>query len=232
MSGSPVTIVRVTGDEVAEVLSSSMVQAYKPEAVILDERSAFLDGSAANQYSQFGEDVLIDELFDVIGTTNRWCFEVGASDGRKYSNTKVLREQGWSAVLMEGDGKHLGALNYAADTEDGTCAHWVEIDIDTTIDDVLARDHAPYDMDLGVIDIDGQDYWAWSDMRLYHPRVMLVEYRLRSPEASIPQRYDGGDMNYGQAGRDAIVELGREKGYRALAATPCNVLFAKEELCR
>ena len=143
MSGSPVTIVRVTGDEVAEVLSSSMVQAYKPEAVILDERSAFLDGSAANQYSQFGEDGLIDELFDVIGTTNRWSFEVGASDGRKYSNTKVLREQGWSAVLMEGDGKHLGALNYAADTEDGTCAHWVEIDIDTTIDDVLGRDHAP-----------------------------------------------------------------------------------------
>ncbi len=63
----------------------------------------WLHGKALNVYTQFGEDGLIDAVFDRIGTTNRECFEVGASDGRWYSNTLRLREDGWGAVLMEKD---------------------------------------------------------------------------------------------------------------------------------
>jgi hypothetical protein len=60
-----------------------------------------LQGRWGNEYSQFGEDGLVEAVFELIGTTNKWCFEVGAADGVFYSNTKRLRDQGWSAVLIE-----------------------------------------------------------------------------------------------------------------------------------
>ncbi len=105
--------------------------------------------------------------------------------------------------------------------------HWAKVGTDITIDDILARDQAPYDMDLGVIDIDGQDYWVWSDMTLYAPRVMLVEYAFRNLGDFSPSR--GGE---GQCERSALVDLGTSKGYRALAATPCNVLFVREDVAK
>ncbi len=93
-------------------------------------------------------------------------------------------------------------------------------------------------MDLGVIDIDGQDYWVWDGMERYRPRVMLVEHAAgthdqnkflkRDPTAMfIPEQ---GDSQKGQASFAAIVELGQSKGYTPLAVTHCNVLFCLTEL--
>ena len=102
-------------------------------------------------------------------------------------------------------------------------------------DTVLEAVHAPFDLDLGVIDIDGQDWWVWHDMTAYAPRVMLVECTYRRPLDRVPDRDEpdrdkGGQVH--QAGRDAIIELGEAKGYRAVAATPCNVLFVREDVIR
>ena len=76
-----------------------MVHVYTPEAEVLDEWAEFLVGQESNVHSQFGEDGLLAVLFERIGTENRWCFECGASDGLIYSNTKVLRDDGWSAPI-------------------------------------------------------------------------------------------------------------------------------------
>ena len=201
---------------------------YKPEAVVMDDWSDFLLGHEANVYSQFGEDGLIESLFIRIGAENHWCFECGASDGVLYSNTKVLREAGWSAVLIEKSDKLVVDLTETAKTETNSKVVGMEIDGDTPLDEVLEYAGAPYDMDFGVIDIDGQDYWIWRDMMVFTPRVMLVEYALRNLHSVVVERGGGG----GQSGRDVIVELGESKGYRALAATPCNVLFVREDVIK
>ena len=201
---------------------------YKPEAVVMDNWSDFLLGHEANVHSQFGEDGLIEALFERIGTENRWCFECGASDGVLYSNTKVLREAGWSAVLIEASDKLVVDLRETAATETNSKVVGMEISSDTPLDEVLKYAGAPYDMDFGVIDIDGQDYWIWHDMKVFAPRMMLVEYALRNLHSVVVERGGGG----GQSGRGAIVELGESKGYRALAATPCNVLFVREDVIK
>ena len=204
-----------------------MVHVYTPEFVLLDDWADFLLDHEANVYSQFGEDGLIEALFERIGTENRWCFECGASDGVLYSNTKVLREAGWSAVLIEASDKLVVDLTETAKTETNSKVVGMEISSDTPLDEVLEYAGAPYDMDFGVIDIDGQDYWIWRDMMVFTPRVMLVEYALRNLDPFVYGR--GGK---GQSGRAAIVELGESKGYRALAATPCNVLFVREDVIK
>ena len=193
----------------------------KPVEVFLP----YLEGRAGNEYSQFGEDGLIEAVFEVIGTTNRWCFEVGAADGVFYSNTKRLRDGGWSAVLIESDESKVETLRAYA----SPAVRTIHATVSETmpIDGILAECRAPRDLDLGVIDIDGQDYWAWLDMQLCTPRVMLVEFD------GDPCRNQAFMVKRGGAGQTplkGIQELGEAKGYILMATTAVNALFVKSEL--
>lgn len=210
-----------------------MATKWKPEAVVLDDWAVFLKDTEANVCSQFGEDGLICQVFKRVGTENRWCFECGAADGIEYSNTKVLREAGWSAILMERNGKLAVSLKELAATEHNSRVVGMQIDRDLPLDDVLQYADSPFDLDFGVIDVDGQDWWLWHDMSVYTPRVMLVEYAYRDKDAPVPTRASSSrNGERGQAGLDAIIELGTAKGYRAVAMTPCNVLFVLEDVIR
>lgn len=193
---------------------------------ILDESAKWLDGLQRNDFSQFGEDGLIQAVLERIGETNRWCFEVGAADGEFYSNTKRLRQAGWRAVLIEADDAHYAKL--ASKREPGTFAIQERIKRDS-LDRILAMVNAPKDIDLGIIDIDGQDYWAWLGMEKYKPRVMLVEYMYLNDNFTDPW-FVPPENGEGQAGLEAICELGHRKGYTPIASTYCNVLFARNDV--
>jgi hypothetical protein len=174
----------------------------------------WLHDKAANTYTQFGEDGLIQACLDRVGETNRHCFEVGAADGLFFSNTLRLREMGWAAVLIESDAASFQKLDRDYGNQ-SICIHATATDLDKQIPESFSR--TP---DLGVIDIDGQDYWLWNDMVEIRPRVMLVEIFPRTNLEPIPKR--GGR---GQAGLAAIEELGISKGYDLVATTLCNAIF-------
>lgn len=175
----------------------------------------WLTGKGSNVYTQFGEDGLIAACLDRVGTTNRHCFEIGAADGRFYSNTLQWREQGWHAVLIESSADQFRKLKTEFG-ESSECVHCLATDLDA----VLRTTKLNKRPDLGIIDIDGQDYWLWHDLVEYRPRVMLVEIFTGLPETPAPER--GGA---GQAGLDAIKTLGESKGYQLVATTYCNAVF-------
>jgi hypothetical protein len=187
---------------------------------VLDSHAGWLLGKQANHTSQFGEDGLIEAVFSRIGESNRCCFEVGASDGLLYSNTHTLRCTGWRAVLIEADAELYGRLREQASNKVRTVHERIGA---CSLDSILAYHGMPRDLDLGVIDIDGQDYWAWDGMRVYRPRVMLVEFAYYREADYIPPlgASDAGE----QAGLAAIIGLGEAKGYTAVVKTYCNVLF-------
>ena len=194
-------------------------QTQLSEMIAYDER---LKGKASNVYTQFGEDGLIETVFSEIGCRSKWCFEVGAADGIYFSNTLRLREEDWSAVLIESGAEQYEKLK-SFQAESCFCIHETATDLDRILTDC----GAPLDIDFGVIDIDGQDYWLWHDMEKYQPRVMLVEFHWKDGDDYIPPR----DVeNRNQAGPDAIIDLGRSKGYVAVARTHVNLLFVKEDL--
>lgn len=189
-----------------------------PQSICCVPLVPWLQGKASNVHTQFGEDGLIEAVLHRIGITNRQCFEIGAADGRWYSNTLRLREQGWHAVLIESDPAAFQRLQ--RDFGDvATCIHGRITDLNRCLDGTW-MDHAP---DLGVIDVDGQDWYLWEDLTRYRPRVMLVEI---SPDEwhSVPER--GGR---GQAGLAAMRSLGKDKRYELVATTYCNALFVAEE---
>ena len=187
---------------------------------ILDPRGEFLRGQESG--GQFGEPGLIRALLDRVGETNRFCFEVGASDGRFLSNTLALRDRGWSALLIEGDDKKLADLAGHA-SEKVHCVRQMVAGDD--LDVLLARHGAPADLDFGVIDVDGQDAWLWKRLVLHRPRVLMIEY-----SGHLSSKVPPEGARLGQAGLKEIVELGQSKGYRALVRTNVNALFVLEGL--
>jgi len=190
----------------------------------VDALVPWLDGVARNDTSQFGEDGLIEAVFARIGTTNRWCFEAGASDGLFFSNTKRLRDDGWHAVLVDNDAKQYVSLKEYQSPRVHTFYHHVEVD---SLDRLLSSVGAPSEPDLGVIDVDGQDWWIWNGLIYHSPRVMLVEIHPHNSASPIPllRERDG----HHQAGLDHIVTLGTVKGYTLVARTHCNALFVRSE---
>lgn len=188
-----------------------------PALAVLDPWANFLRGSEGNVTSQNGEDGALAALFARVGTLNRWCFEVGAGDGFHQSNTWALRRCGWEAVLIEADEVLFERLRWFA-CESRLVRERVEGE---ALDRILTEVGAPSNLDLGVIDIDGEDAGLWWRMHQFRPRLMLVEF---NPTGDGVQ---GGTTAY-QAGLDTLAAVGRRKDYRLVARTPHNAVFVDE----
>ena len=188
------------------------------QQVKVDWCEPWLEGKGSNVYSQFGEDGLIAAALERFGEESRWCFECGAGDGITYSNVKRLIDDGWDALLVEQD-----AALYALLEANCPTAHSVHLEATGTSISILLIGHDVTSIDLGVIDIDGQDYWMWQ-LLTWSPRLMLVEFCRHNAEF----RPESG--REGQAGLVPILELGRSKGYRMIAHTHVNVLFVRNDV--
>lgn len=183
------------------------------ERVTTDPRFDYLEGAKRNVYSQFGEDGLIEALFAEHPPRSRWCFEVGAADGRFFSNTLCLREQGWNAVLIEKDPEQYEKLWRNAS---GNCQCYKADVTERGLDDILTSACAPIHPDFGVIDVDGPDIAVWEAMHRFEPCFMLVEY--------------GRPHDTSQPGFDAVIHCGASKRYVPMAATYVNILFGMETI--
>jgi len=188
---------------------------------------------AANTYSQFGEDGLIFEILGRISSTftvDLWCCEFGAWDGLYLSNTaKLIREKGYSAVLIEGDKKRLKDLerNFPQDNVIKICS-FVTVEGATSVDNILSKTDIPIDFDFLSIDIDGMDYFILQSLISFKPKLICIEYNPTIPNSILFVQEPNEKIKQGSSAK-AILELGRTKGYTAICATHCNILLLKNE---
>ncbi|MAE93892.1 MAG: hypothetical protein CL910_04465 [Deltaproteobacteria bacterium] len=159
-------------------------------------------------YSQFGEDGVLEHIFECIGTTNRRFVEFGAKDGVSLSNTANLRlHHGWTGLLMDA----------AASRSDELVSH-AFIDAEN-VNALFAKHGVPERFDLLSIDIDGNDYWVWKAIDLFTPRVVVIEYNIffqlddcRTMPYDAQHVWQEGSCYHG-ASLAALRKLGHEKGY-------------------
>lgn len=178
----------------------------------------------AKHFSQNGEDGVIERLFALFGTTNRYYVEIGTGDGSE-CNTRWLREQhGWSGVMLD--------CAYG-NPSIGLYQEFITAD---NVNEMLARYGVPQEFDLLSIDIDGQDYWLWEAMATrWKPRVLVIEYNAGVPQdipLTIP--YDTsyrwcGQPNTGQS-LSALQKVSSRNGYSLLYATPPNAFLARTSI--
>lgn len=195
------------------------------------EQFAWLGENRENRYSQFGEDSIIEKIFSRIGTLNKWCCECGAADGIFFSNTRKLIEEGWSSLQIEADEKQFEKLaDLYRNVPSVTCYNYkVQTSGAFSFDRLLSKVGAPFDPDLLVIDVDGEDYWLANSLISHRPRVLMVEY---APGVELgDQTFIAEAGSGGQSGLNATIRLLIGKYYWPVAITQTNVIAVQQELC-
>lgn len=158
------------------------------------------------EYSQNGEDGIIEAIFKKIGTTNRYCVEFGVEDGLQCNCRYLLKHRGWTGLLMDGgqwpttiqkqkqNNLQLTKTNNLQQTSPlPTCPSvapeerrrvgegqgegvYQEFITAENIEGLFQKYGVPTECDLLSIDIDGNDYWVWKAITHFHPRVVIIEY--------------------------------------------------------
>ncbi len=181
-----------------------------------------LSDYAFDEYSQFGEDGMVEEIFNRIGEESRVCVEFGAADGNSCSNTKKLWKNGWEAHLIEGDTNLFQLLQKTTEAVKECYVYqgMVQPEGNQSIDNFLLHIDKP--IDFMSIDVDGADYLIWKHMQL-KPRVICIEYN-----ESIPPHislYQSNVHGYVGSSAKAFVELAKDKGYFLIGMNKANLFF-------
>jgi hypothetical protein len=175
--------------------------------------------------SQWGEDGIIEEIFNRIKTQNKICVEVGSWDGKHLSNTWILwHEKNWSSILIEGDkNKFLSLIENTKNFENSTAINsFVSPTGNNSLDRLLESQGIPTKFDLLSIDIDSDDYYIFKNLEIFTPRVIVIEYNPTiPPELDIVQE----EGEYFGASALALCQLAKEKKYKLVCCTETNCFF-------
>lgn len=182
-------------------------------------------------YSQTGEDGIIEKILELLPSTDRWCVEFGAWDGAALSNTRnLIKEKGYSAVLIEGDPLRFEQLKRTCASDPNTTAlnRYVGFSEDDNLDHILETTPIPRNFDFASIDIDGNDWHVWKAMTAYRPKVLCIEFNPTIPaNVRFVQRADSS-VNQGSS-LSSLVDLGKEKGYELVSVSKFNAIFVERD---
>ena len=189
-------------------------------------------------FSQNDEDGILQEILRRIGADHRMFFEFGSGNGLE-NCTHYLLAQGWSGVWADTDTALADATrktfeSYAESLRVET-AHITAENINSRVDEL----RLPENLDVLVIDIDGNDYYVWEALEAIKPRIVVIEYNASLPppvrlvQAYNPELRWNGTRYFG-ASLMALADLGVRKGYQLVGCniSGVNAFFVRQELAR
>src|SRR5437764_780614 len=140
--------------------STNIPQAWRDEPLTRFEHRA---------HSQFGEDGVIQEMVRRIRPPFRTCVEFGAANGTA-SNTALLVEQGWRALLIESHPELFAALQRRYSENSWAQTRRARVGPDN-INGLLAQAGLVGFIGLISIDVDGNDLWIWRGLSVVRPAI-------------------------------------------------------------
>lgn len=173
----------------------------------------FLRNHEKKVTSQFGEDGIIEKIFEIIGTTNKKYLEFGATS--EMNNTQNLHENHGFTGTLWGSEEH--------------CDYNTIHNEFVTVENVgkLCENYSiDKELDFLSIDIDGNDWYVWREISKYtKPRVVVIEYNgeFRVDDDKVipydPKFTWDRETTYFGATLRALFNLGRTLGYSLVC---CN----------
>jgi hypothetical protein len=195
-----------------------------------------LESEERSVFSQFGEDGVIEKIFEVIEPGPKFAVEFGAHDGVNNSNMRnLVLNHGWDSFQIEGNPNRARELeeNYEDYPGTKTLEAWVW---PGNIEILFEENGVPKDLDLLVIDIDSNDYYVWRAIHDFRPKVVMIEgnYFFPPPERVVidyhPMNYWDGTYYVG-ASLQSLTDLANKKGYELLyqMSEGPNVFFVDKQ---
>jgi hypothetical protein len=197
-----------------------------------DLSNNYLNSYKRNEFSQGGEDGILEKIFSILPESDNWCVEFGAWDGMLNSNTYYLTsKKNWNAILIEGDSKREKELEKTFERFSNVkCVNkFVNFSGSDTLDNILSTTNIPTNFDLLSIDIDGNDYHIWKSLEVYHPKVLVIEFNPAMDNTIDFIQEANLTVNHG-CSLLAMIKLGKEKGYELISTTGWNAFFVQKEL--
>lgn len=191
----------------------------------------FYNNYAKNVYSQNGEDGIVEELLKRLDITTGWVCEFGAWDGIYLSNTfNIVKNGQFNAVFIEGDEmKYKDLLNTVEKYSNiiPLKAFVDHNDNENSLDNLLSQTNIPIDFDILSIDIDSYDYAVWKSLKIYNPKIVIIEIISSVNTDNNIHIHDG--VNYTSTAFKPTYDLGIEKGYTFVLHTG-NMFFIRNDL--
>ena len=198
-----------------------------------------LEPSGFKVHSQYDEDGIIAEIFRRIGTTNRVFVEFGCGNGTQ-NCTGFLLMQDWRGLWIDGDPKAPFFIKHIwkpqlARAQLVFVQAFITVD---TIDDVIRSAGFSGDVDLLVVDIDGNDYHVLEKINAIAPRVICAEYNSNYPPSVVwamerddSYAWDMLDYQIG-ASLKALEQLLARRGYALVGCgiAGVNAFFVRQDL--
>jgi hypothetical protein len=184
-----------------------------------------------NDYSQNGEDGILEYIFNKLNIHKGTFIEFGAWDGKHLSNTFNLFLKNWDGIYIESDPSRYTTLvhNFRDFRNRVDCVNARVGYSDTDNLDILIDTHSKKrNFDFVSIDVDGLDYFIFDKMKKYLPKVICIEVNSgHHPEYPhiIPENIAAN--NIGQSIK-VISELARDKGYFPLCYM-ANLILVRSE---
>jgi hypothetical protein len=184
--------------------------------------------------SQFGQDGIHEEIFKLIGTTNKYFVEFGCSGlSRGNDNSSFLRTRlGFDGLLMN---------SYDTSSDNHKLRDYyvyTEFVKPSNINTLFEKYSVPDEFDFLSISISGQDFHVWNAIESvkYRPRVVCIESNHRIlPSKDLVSQYNenyiwDGTPIYGSSAY-ALQKLGNVKGYTLVAISGYYLIFIRSDIC-
>jgi hypothetical protein len=204
-----------------------------------------LDQVGFSRFSEFEEDGHLLYLLTLAGSASRTVVEISSQDGRVCMATNLLVHHRWRGFLFDGDpvfvdeGRRFFAAHPATRSAPPVMrAEWFTRE---NVNHVLAAAGVPDEVDVLSLDIDGNDLYLWSAMKM-RPRILICEFNNAVPSElalTIPYKADfsfaalpADKAMFRSASLAAFVAVGRRKGYRLVGmnALGFNAIFLRDDV--
>ncbi len=191
-------------------------------------------------YSQWGQDGILEHVFNHVPVENDTFVEFGVHHYRESNTRFLLQHRNWRGLVLDGDPANIESIvadklswQYELQARHGF----------VTAENIngLIRD-AGFSGDIGLlsIDIDGMDYWVWKAIDVVEPRVVVTEYNsLFGAGDAVTVPYDPKFRRraahyshlYFGASVAAFDQLARSRGYRFIGCTSAgnDAFFVRED---
>jgi hypothetical protein len=227
----------------SEVAQKNLIATWKQlqaSGVILP-----LDQVGFSRFSEFEEDGQLLYLLTLAGSKSRAVVEISSQDGRVCMATNLLVHHRWRGFLFDGDpvfvreGRRFFASHPATRSAPPVMrAEWFTRD---NVNHVLAAAGVPDEIDVLSLDIDGNDLYLWSEMKV-RPRILICEFNNAVPSdlaLTIPYRpgfsftaLPAEQAMFRSASLAAYIAVSRRKGYRLVGmnALGFNAIFLRDDV--
>lgn len=191
-------------------------------------------------YSQNAEDGIIAEIFNRIGTSDKYFIEIGIGNGLE-NNTRFLLQSEWVGTWIDNSKQNTKlAKKYFPKELENNSLTIITANVESyNIKEIFKKAEVKTEFDFLSIDIDMNTHHIWKSIDTYHPRVVCVEYNSSIPPSvdyctpySPNMEWDGFSNHFG-AGLKTLEKIGSDLNYNLVGCDylGVNAFFVRKDLC-